>query len=367
MSEQRRKGPLTHRLILMFFSVLLSLLLIWLLGFVLTDIGKIQKPDWEELRIEFVDQDAMKERDRLSNQRSAIMRDIENEQKRQEILRTSTQSSRDTMNQLAEIHRLKLERGDTPSDTEKQAIEESQTLFLKNQQEFEDANQHIVQLNETRRSLDLQIEAQNEIIHEGETVFNDEYREQYAQHRFMVASLRLMFLVPLLALFAWLSFRMRKSPYILIINAALFALFARTYLVMFEHFPRDFFKYIAILSIIIVVLSFLIYRVRLALKPLPAWLMNQYREAYMRRLCPVCSFPIQQGPLKFARWSKKGLAALPNLAEVPGDSDKPYTCPSCGTKLFDKCGSCGALRHTLLPHCESCGAESPQLSEAEAE
>lgn len=367
MHEHKRKGPWSHRLLLGFFSSLLSLLLIWLLGFVLNDIGKVQKPDQSALMKTYIDQDAQDAYDRLTSERQDIMRDIQNEQENQELLRTSTQSSRDTMKQLAEINRLKLERNVTPGETEQQAMEESQALFLQNQRAFEAANQRITLLNETRRDLDQQIETVNKTITAGQSQYNEEYQKQFQHHRFVVACLRLAFLVPLLVLFAFLTFRMRNSPYILIINAGLFALFVRTYVVMFEHFPRDFFKYIAILSIIIVVLTFLIYRVRLALKPLPSWLMNQYREAYMRRLCPVCTFPIQQGPLKFARWSKKGLAALPNMAEVPNDADKPYTCPSCGTKLFDKCESCGALRHTLLPHCETCGAESSLLAKAQSE
>lgn len=363
MQEFKRKGPWSHRLLLLFFASLLSLLFIWLLGFILKDIGNINKPDAVELRNTYIDQNVQEEQNNLKIQRDQVMRDIKNEQEHQDLLRNSTQSSRDTMNQLSEIYRLKLERGATPSETEQEAMEQSQALFLQNQMEFEAANQRIAQLNETRRDLDQQIDALQTTLSQGQKVFNEEYNKLNHQHRFLIACLRLGFLVPLFAIFAFLSVRMRNSPYIMIINAALFALFVRTYAVMFEHFPRDFFKYIAILSIIIIVLSFIIYRVRLSLKPLPAWLLNQYREAYMRRLCPVCSFPIQQGPLKFARWSKKGLAALPNLAEVPEDSDKPYTCPSCGSKLFDKCESCGSLRHTLLPHCESCGAESAQFKE----
>ncbi|MDP8246405.1 MAG: hypothetical protein P9L94_20140 [Candidatus Hinthialibacter antarcticus] len=367
MQEQIRKGPWSHRLLLFFFSSLLSLLFIWLLGFVLKDIGTINKPDVEKLRATHIDQEVQDQHALLTDERNQILREIKNEQEHQELLRNSTQSSRETMNQLAEIYRLKLERNLTPGETEQVAMEESQALFLKNQREFEAANQRIAQLNQTRRELDPQIDALQETLGESEKAYSDAYSTEFKQHRFTIACLRLAFLIPLLVLFAWLTFKMRSSPYILIINAALFALFVRTYVVMFEHFPRDFFKYIAILSIIIIVLSFIVYRVRLALKPLPAWLMNQYREAYMRRLCPVCSFPIQQGPLKFARWSKKGLAALPNMAEVPSDSDKPYTCPSCGNKLFDKCESCGSLRHTLLPHCESCGAKSTSLAEVQSE
>ena len=38
--------------------------------------------------------------------------------------------------------------------------------------------------------------------------------------------------------------------------------------------------------------------------------------------------------------------------------DEPYSCPSCGTTLFEDCRQCGHSRHSLLPHCSHCGEGS---------
>jgi hypothetical protein len=52
---------------------------------------------------------------------------------------------------------------------------------------------------------------------------------------------------------------------------------------------------------------------------------------------------------------------------VPGEpeDEKPYACPACGTVLFEECGSCGGIRHALLPHCQHCSAHKEVTENAE--
>ncbi|MHC4105255.1 MAG: double zinc ribbon domain-containing protein, partial [Planctomycetota bacterium] len=39
-----------------------------------------------------------------------------------------------------------------------------------------------------------------------------------------------------------------------------------------------------------------------------------------------------------------------------------YTCPACGTELYEKCDKCSDIRHSLLPFCEHCGNEKANWS-----
>ena len=84
-------------------------------------------------------------------------------------------------------------------------------------------------------------------------------------------------------------------------------------------------------------------------------LIKQYQQFYDKHLCPVCTKPIKVGPLRYAGWKKKATVLAAQGAEI--QKQEAYTCPSCGTNLYDKCGSCGNIRHTLLPYCEHCGTE----------
>jgi hypothetical protein len=82
-------------------------------------------------------------------------------------------------------------------------------------------------------------------------------------------------------------------------------------------------------------------------------LIKQYQQYYDKCICPVCCKPILSGPLRYTGWKKKTSVPVAPGAEIY--KQQPYTCPSCGTNLYDKCGSCGDIRHTLLPYCEHCG------------
>ena len=105
-----------------------------------------------------------------------------------------------------------------------------------------------------------------------------------------------------------------------------------------------------------VVVRFLIHLIRTVAFPKTEWLARQYREAYERFLCPMCSYPIRTGPRKFLYWTRRTVhKVLP-----PGDFagvEEPYTCPSCGTTVYETCASCQKDRHSLLAHCEHCGAK----------
>jgi predicted RNA-binding Zn-ribbon protein involved in translation (DUF1610 family) len=84
-------------------------------------------------------------------------------------------------------------------------------------------------------------------------------------------------------------------------------------------------------------------------------LIKQYQQFYDKHRCPICTKPIKAGPLRYAGWKKKTMVVAPAGTEI--DKQQAYTCPSCGTNLYDKCEKCDNIRHTLLPYCEHCGDE----------
>jgi predicted RNA-binding Zn-ribbon protein involved in translation (DUF1610 family) len=104
--------------------------------------------------------------------------------------------------------------------------------------------------------------------------------------------------------------------------------------------------------------------------PKPDWLLKQYREAYEHFLCPACNYPIRRGPLRYLFWTRRTLRRLRIPTQAGAQADEPYTCPACGTVLFEECPSCHAVRHALLPVCSKCGAareiDRPSLKPAES-
>ena len=172
-----------------------------------------------------------------------------------------------------------------------------------------------------------------------------------------IAFFQLLFLIPLLLIAVYLYIRRRSSLYASLIHAFGIAILAKVTLVIHEHFPSRYFKYILLLVALAVVVRVLVYLIRVIAFPKLDWLIKQYREAYERFFCPVCEYPIRRGPMKYRFWDRRSLRKLPPAEPTGPSPDEPYVCPSCGTRLFEKCSSCSAIRYSLLPFCEQCGAE----------
>lgn len=342
-------------------SVLLVFLMIWLLGFILGDIGDIDGPAYEDIRREHVDESLLVRTTDLNREIGVLETKIERQGELQKDLKRSMDNARSTMQQMMDLQRLSLERQATPTEEERAALATAQQRFLGAQDKFEEANAEIAASNEKRFELRQELETVEKQVSEQEEPAREDFVSRRRAHQFKVASLKLLFIVPLCAASAWLFFRKRESPYRSIFLAILFATFWKVGVVMFDYFPREFFKYIAIVAAIGMVLWFLIWLLRNAAKPNRELLLKRYREAYRDHSCPICAYPIARGPLRYALWTRKG----PRIASVSGQAvaaggeaeGSPYACPSCGTTLFSVCASCGKLRHSLLPYCEHCSDE----------
>jgi len=358
--KEKPRGPWMHRALIYGFSLVLTLLLIWALAFVVNDIGRIPGPDYSKIEKQYVDQSLVDLVKNLEKQRVGIESQIKNQREIQELLRTSTRNSRETMTQLLEMRKQSLQQNVTPTGKEQEVLAESETRFLENQKKFQEANEKITSLSEEQRALREKLKETRDQIDSRKKPARKEYDKLKKRHAILVASLKLAVLVPLLLLTAWLVLRFKTSVYAPIARSALAASFLETAVVMHRYFPSEYFKYIAVGFSIAVVVAFLVHLIRLVSAPKKDWLLKQYKEAYRKGVCPVCAYPIERGGLRPALPPvRRGLqVVLLGSGETGGNKETAYVCPGCGEQLYEECDHCGEIRHSLLPHCRSCGHES---------
>lgn len=355
------KGPWMHRFLVHLFTVVLTVLVYWLLGFVVDDIGNSPGPQYSASEQRLLDQSLLARSRDLKTRIADINRQVRDQRARQVILADSTASSQKTMNQLLEIQKLALQKGVTPDPEEVKSLAESQQLFLSNQKQYQVLNDEIAKLN--GQSLDLEAEDHDldRTLDAKREPIRREWEALLRAHDLKMAVLKLAALAPLLVVAAWLFIKKRGGLYAPLIYACGIALMAKVALVMHEYFPSVYFKYVLILACIAVVVRLLVYLLKMIAFPKRDWLLKQYREAYERFFCPICDYPIRRGPLKYRFWNRRSIRRLAIPSTTPAEADEPYTCPMCTTKLFEECPACHAIRHSLLPACEKCGAEKPEL------
>lgn len=363
----KSKGPWTHRAAIWLFGAAQCLLAYWLLGFVVNDIGSVEGTPYEEVESRMLDSALITERDDLTEQLAENKRQIDNQQDRQRLLRDSTENSKLTMNQLLEFHRLSLEKNVEPTEAEQTALADAEQLFLANQKQYQELNTQLVLLNEEQRDFKEQDRQLNLKLTEARKPIYLEYERLESWHQMKLAGVKLAVLVPLLLVAMGLFVKKRQGTYGPLIYAFGIAVAAKVTMVMHEHFPSRYFKYILIVAALALVVRILVYLLQSIAFPKRDWLLKQYREAYERFFCPVCDFPIRRGPLKYVFWSRRSIKKL-SFPRTETQPDEPYACPLCSTQLFEKCDACGAIRHSLLPSCAHCGkTKSPaEMFEAPA-
>ena len=352
---KKNKGPWAHRLLIGILAVAMAILSIWLLGFVVDDIGSLPGPNYDSLEKRLLDPDLVEKQKSVGGKITEVQRHIATQNERQQLLRDSTTSSQKTMNQLLEFQRLSLQKNVRPSTEEQESMAESQRRFLANQKQYQSLNQTIVQLNEKLSQLEDTQRELKEQVEQQQVPILDKFNVLYNQHAFKVAVIKLAFLLPLLLVVVWLFLKYREGTYVLLIYAFGVAVLLKVALVIHSHFPSRYFKYILILAALVIVIRILVYLLRMVAFPKTEWLLRQYREAYEFFMCPICTYPIRRGPLMYRFWNRRTikkmqLGSSENLAE-----ETAYTCPVCSTQLYENCTQCGKIRPNLLPACPHCG------------
>ncbi len=351
----RNKGPWIHRFLTLIFTAIFALLWFWLLGFVVNDIGTWPGPSYAELEERGLDRHLVKEGDALQRQIADTERRIIEQKARQELLRDSTANSQTTMNQLLEFQRSSLAKNLTPSPDERKALAESQQRFLANQSQYQILNEQIVQLNEQLRNVKEKRQQSEDTLNRQRAPIREEFDRLQRAHDLWIAGLKLAVLIPLLVVGVFLFRKHRNGPYALIVYAFGGAVLLKVGLVMHQYFPSRYFKYVLILAAIAMVLQALLYLIRMVAFPKRDWLLKQYREAYEAFLCPICSYPIRRGPLKYMVWTRRTIKRMTPPSVGANDVDEPYICPMCSTPLYGECENCHAVRPSLLPSCQKCG------------
>lgn len=351
------KGPWIQRFGVVFFTILAGILVFWLLGFVVDDIGGIKGPQENEVEKRFLDPLLVARLEAIEKESAAVTTQIENEKARQTLLRDSTTSSQQTMNQLLDMQKQNAQNRVTPTEAERSALAQSETLFIANQSQYQALNEEIAKRSEQQRRLEEQkAEVEARLAGQKEKAAK-ELESLQERHHLRVAALQLLFLLPILLLAAWFILKHRTSLYAPLFFACGAATLVKVILVIHENFPTRYFKYIVLLASLGVVVRMIIYLTQATTFPKSAALLKQYREAYERFICPICEYPIHRGPLKFRFWTRRSIRKLtPTPAGSPAP-DEPYTCPACGSHLFETCPNCQGVRHSLLPFCEQCGGE----------
>ena len=354
------KGTWTQRFLIRLFTVGLAVLSYWLIGFVVNDIGSWPGPSYEQIERELLDPkirlavtDARKKVEGLEQQ-------IQADRTRQDLLHDSANSSQTTINQLLSLQKLSLERAEALPDELRQNLADSLKLFLSYQRENQQLNDELTRRNEELNRAKAQLSETESALTQSSIPVQSTYQRLMRQHSLKIAMAKLAVLVPLLIIAVVLFLRLRGSQYAPLIYASGAALVIKVGVVMHEYFPAEYFKYVLILVLLAVVLWCLVKLLHSVARPHTDWLMKQYREAYELFLCPVCDFPIRRGPHRFLYWTRTSLKRLSRSVTAAQDNshaDEAYTCPSCGTALFEECPACHGMRHALLPTCQHCGVE----------
>ncbi|HIJ52824.1 MAG TPA: hypothetical protein HPP66_06675 [Planctomycetes bacterium] len=360
MSEKKKfKGPWIQRAFIMLLGVVLAVLLYWLLGFITKDIGSIRGPDFSKVQAEYVDNQLVKKQEGLKENLDDTRENIRNKRELQSILRNSTDSLQNTINQLLSIQKQSIEKELVFSEENQQNLTESQKVFLENQKQYQALNNEIAQLTKQQRKVEKDLVSVSKQVRTQRELAAAEYRSLMTRHRWKLAAWKLAVMIPIFLITAWFFIKKRTGPFWPIVYAAFIAAFVRISLIVHEYFPKKYFKYIALAVIIAIVLRLLVYMIKRIIAPKKDWILKQYQEAYDKNVCPICGKPIRTGPLRYAVGGKrKGLFLLAGQG-TEAATQQPYTCPSCGTELYGKCDKCSNIRHSLLPFCEHCGNEKP--------
>lgn len=355
-TEMKSKGTWIHRFAIRLFTLVLAVLIYWVLGFCVDDIRSIRGPDYAEIEKAHLNKDLVARRDALEKQIADSTRQIANQSEKQRVVGDSSRNLQQTIGQLLELQKLSIQKNISFAGAEQANFTSSLNLFLENQKKYQELSQSVSEMLEKKQGLVREKELADQELEKQRKPAREEFSRLSEKHRLRLAFYQLAILLPILALAVMLIIRKRPSIYFPLCLAFGASTLVKVALVVHEYFPSKYFKYILIGGLLIVVARLLVHFIRAIAFPKMQSLVKQYREAYERFLCPVCEYPIRIGPRRFLFWTRRTV----NKMVVPtngAEQEEAYTCPSCGSSLFEECPSCHKIRHAMLPNCSHCGAD----------
>lgn len=362
-SKHKTKGTWGVRFFIFVLSVALGVLMYWLLSFIEQDIGNLKGPDRQQVREKYVEASLDTHKKILDKDINHLSTNIQTLDEQLGNLKKSTDGLQNTINQLLAIQRQSIEKGISFPQKSDQTLNETQSTFLDNQNKDQLLNKQISELTLQRQAKQQELTELTDKIKLLESGFFREYNRLLDKHRWKVAAIKLTFLLPVFLVFSVVFMKYRTSSYCPLVWAAFISSFIKIAVVVHKYFPQPYFKYITILLVIAIVLRLLFYMIKMVIAPKKDLLIKQCQQSYDKCLCPVCSKPIRTGPLQYVGGlSKKTLLQVSSSADI--SDQQPYSCPSCGSKLYHKCQSCGNVRHSLLPYCQHCGSEYKKTIES---
>ena len=358
-TKRKAKGSWGVRFFIILLGISLGILFFWLLSFVVNDIGTVKGPDPAKTRSRYISNELDQKKISLEKEVKNIKRKIVTESEQQKLIEQSTKNLQNTISQLLTLQKDSLKKNIEFTEKSKQTLQEAQAGFLENQKKYQEYNISISNLTQQQRSREDELNGVTETIKTKEKQVNEEYSKLINKHKLRLAILKLAFLVPVFLAVSFVFMKYRSSAYWSLVWAIFIAVFIKIATVVHEYFPAEYFKYIALLVIIAIVLKISFFLIRQIVAPKKDLLIKQYQQHYDKCICPICSKPIRTGPLRF-------IGGLGNKAKLMtgqfiDTAQQVYSCPSCGESLYENCQKCGHVRHTLLPYCEHCGVKKTEV------
>ncbi len=352
---KKARGTLWMRSGIGLLAALFGVLVFWSVGFLLDDVEVYRRPNWADYSKTRIDSALRANLEALERRMAELEHRHTLLDQQRGFIRDSSGSLQVTVDNL---FKLKDRNQQLVSPEQFAQVLASLDKIIAIQEEFKTTAERYVQITDDKFELGKSIAEQKRRIRDQEDAVRREFDGALRRHQIRSTLVRLAILLPLVVVATIVLVRRRGSVYRLIFASTAVALYVKTVLVIHERFPTRYFKYVVTICLLMLVAWAFVWLIRRLVKPKLDLLLKQYRQAYEHYLCPVCDYPIRRGPRKHLYWTRRSvhkMALVPN-AGVPAEAEQPYVCPMCGTSLFEKCPSCGAIRHSLLPSCEICGA-----------
>ncbi|MDR1494279.1 MAG: hypothetical protein LBT05_16410 [Planctomycetaceae bacterium] len=293
---KKRNAPWGVRFAISTLTTALCLLIFWMLGFFLNDIQSLPGPDYQAAVASQIDPKLKSEKTELQKQIAAADREAAHKNRRRDFLKSA----------VKDMESILIRLGSSQTDPEVKAIvKEAWQRFVDQQKQILPLGQEIVDAEFKIEELKKEEQNLNEQILQQEQTGREYFGKLSARHRLKLAFYQIGVILPFFLAAFFFLIRKRKSQYFPLYLSLGIATLARIGYVMFEYFPRYYFKYILIGLLIFAMGYLLILCIRAAIKPALDRILKKNRESYELFLCTVCDYPIRTGPRTFLFWTRR--------------------------------------------------------------